>query len=152
MGEVRSRSGQWSKSCAIRLQTVETSKEAFFAQNFPCLCTANDREKVLTSEICSYLAQVKVKVRSKRSQTKILKWVVWRFHGPFWTKNSIVDSHSYFIIDLIWTQKYEIQFMIRLKISKRSNFHFLQQSQISDAESPQQSNGTISFPVRWVEL
>ena len=42
------------------------------------ICTPNDQAKVLTSEIVSYLAQVKVKVRSEKvTKPKIFKWVVW---------------------------------------------------------------------------
>ena len=41
------------------------------------ICTPKDQAKVLTSEIVSYLAQVKVKVRSEKvTKSKILKCVV----------------------------------------------------------------------------
>ena len=41
------------------------------------ICTPKDRAKVLTSEIVSYLAQVKVKVRSEKvTKSKIFKCVV----------------------------------------------------------------------------
>ena len=56
------------------------------------ICTPKDQAKVLTSEIVSYLAQVKVKVRSEKvTKPKIFKGVISHmFHGPFWTKSSIV--------------------------------------------------------------
>ena len=101
---VRSRSGQRSKSGVFRLQTVVTSNVAFFRPKLS-ICTPKDQAKVLTSEIVSYLAQVKVKVRSEKvTKPKIFKWVVWHmFYGPFWTKNLIVMVILQF--HLIWTKK-----------------------------------------------
>ena len=82
--------------------------------------------KVLTSEIVSYLAQVKVKVRSEKvTKPKIFKWVVWHmFYGPFWTKNSIVTVILQF--DLIWTKKMRksIQGQVK-KVKKGQIFIFL---------------------------
>ena len=72
------------------------------------------------------------------------------FHGPFWTKNSIVTVILQF--NFIWTQKCEIQFMVRSKISKKVKISFFKQRRVFDAKSPQQSNDTISFPVRGLEL
>ena len=118
------------------------------------ICTPKDQAKVPTSEIVSYLAQVKVKVRSEKvTKSKIFKCVVWHmFYGPFWTKNSIVTVILHF--DFIWTKKIEKRFKVRSKkVKKRSNFQnlfFWKQRRVSEAESPQQSNGTISFPVSWL--
>ena len=115
------------------------------------ICTSKDKAKVLTSETISYLAQVKVKVRSEKvTKPKIFKCVVWHmFYGPFWTKNSIVTVILQF--DLIWTKKKcENRFKVRSKMSKKVKFSkliFGKQRHVSEAESPQQSNGTISFPV-----
>ena len=69
------------------------------------ICTPKDQAKVLTSEIVSYLSQVKVMVRSEKvTKPKIFKCVVWHmFYGPFWTKNLIVTVILQF--DLIWTKK-----------------------------------------------
>ena len=115
------------------------------------ICTPKDQAKVLTSEIVSYFAQVKVKVRSEKvTKPKIFKCVVWHmFYGPFWTKNSIVTVILQF--DLIWMKKMRksIQGHVK-KVKKRSNFQNLfswKQRRVSEAEPPQQSNGTISFPV-----
>ena len=118
------------------------------------ICTPKDQAKVPTSEIVSYLAQVKVKVRSEKvTKSKIFKCVVWHmFYGPFWTKNSIVTVILHF--DFIWTKKIEKRFKVRSKeVKKRSNFQnlfFWKQRRVSEAESPHQSNGTISFPVSWL--
>ena len=116
------------------------------------ICTPKDQAKVLTSEIVSYLAQVKVKVRSEKvTKHKIFKCVVWHmFYGPFWTKNSIVTVILQF--DLIWTKKNaKIDSRSGQKGLKRSNFHFFwKQRHVYEAESPQKSNGTISFPVSWL--
>ena len=90
-------------------------KRGIFRPKF-LICTPKDQIKVLTSEIVSYLAQVKVKVRSEKvTKPKNLKWVDWHmFYGPFWTKNSIVTVILQF--DLIWTKKkYENQFKVRSK-------------------------------------
>ena len=83
------------------------------------ICTPKDQAKVLTSEIVSYLAQVKVKVRSEKvTKSKIFKCVVWHmFYGPFWTKNSIVTVILHF--DFIWTKKIENRFKVRSKRSKK---------------------------------
>ena len=83
------------------------------------ICTPKDQAKVLTSEIVSYLAQVKVKVRSEKvTKPKIFKCVVWHmFYGPFWTKNSIVTVILQF--DLIWTKKIENRFKVRSKKAKK---------------------------------
>ena len=115
------------------------------------ICTPKDQAKVLMSEIVSYLAQVKVKVRSEKvTKSKIFKCVVWHmFYGPFWTKNSIVTVILHF--DFIGTKKNRksIQGQVK-KVKKRSNFQnlfFWKQRCVSEAESPQQSNGTISFSV-----
>ena len=52
----------------------------------------------------SYLAQIKVKVRSKRSPNqKYSNESFDTFRGPFWTKNSIVTVNLQF--NFIWTQK-----------------------------------------------
>ena len=85
------------------------------------ICTPKDQAKVLTSEIVSYIAQIKVKVRSEKfTKPKIFKWVVWHmFYGPFWTKNSIVKKGQ---ISIFFKQRHD-----------------------SEPESPQQSNGTTSF-------
>ena len=57
----------------FRLQTVVTSNVAFFRQKLS-ICTPKDQAKILTSEIVSYLAQVKVKVRSEKvTKPKIFK-------------------------------------------------------------------------------
>ena len=70
------------------------------------------------------------------------------FYGLFWTKNSIVRVILQF--DLIWTRKKcENRFRVRSKRSKKVKFSkciFWKQRHVSEAESPQQSNGTISFP------
>ena len=112
------------------------------------ICTPKDQAKVLTSEIISYLAQVKVKVRSEKViKPKIFKWVVWHmFYGPFWTKNLIVTVILQF--DLIWTKKMQKSIQGQVKKAKKGQiFIFWKQRHVSEAESPQQSNGTISFPV-----
>ena len=66
------------------------------------ICTPKDQAKVLTSEIVSYLAQVKVKVRSEKvTKSNIFKCVVWHmFYGPFWTKNLIVTVILHFWLHL----------------------------------------------------
>ena len=68
------------------------------------------------------------------------------FYGPFWTKNSIVTVILQF--DLIWTKKMRksIQGQVK-KVKKGQVFIFWKQRYASEAESPQQSNGTISFLV-----
>ena len=69
------------------------------------------------------------------------------FYGPFCTKNSIVTVILQF--DLIWTKKMRksIQGQVK-KVKNGQIFNFLlKQRHVSEAESPQQSNGTISFPV-----
>ena len=90
------------------------------------ICTPKYQAKVLTSEVVSYLAQVKVKVRSEKvTKPKIFKWVVWHmFYGPFWTKNSIVTVILPF--DLIWTEKMlkSIQGQVK-KVKKGQIFIFL---------------------------
>ena len=71
------------------------------------------------------------------------------FYGPFWTKNSIVTVILHF--DFIWTKKNRKSIQGQVKeVKKRSNFQnlfFWKQRRVSEAESHQQSNGTISFPV-----
>ena len=114
------------------------------------ICTPKDQAKVLTSEIVAYLAQVKVKVRSEKvTKLKIFKWVVWHmFYGLFWTKNLIVTVILQF--DLIWTKKMRKSIQGQVKKVKKGqifNFFFWKQRHAPEAESPQQSNGTISFPV-----
>ena len=113
------------------------------------ICTPKDQAKVLTSEIVSYLAQVKIKVRSEKvTKPKIFKCVVWHmFYGPFWTKNSIVTVILQF--DLIWTKKIRKSIQGQVKKVKKVKFSifFWKQRHVSEAESPQQSDGTISFPV-----
>ena len=87
------------------------------------ICTPKDQAKVLMSEIVSYLAQVKVKVRSEKvTKSKIFKCVVWHmFYGPFWTKNSIFTVILHF--DFIWTKKkIENRFKVRWKRSKKVKF------------------------------
>ena len=67
-----------SKSGVFRLQTVVTSvlKRSIFRPKLS-ICTPKDQAKVLTSEIVSYLAQVKVMVRSEKvTKPKIFKCVV----------------------------------------------------------------------------
>ena len=88
------------------------------------ICTPKDQAKVLTSEIVSYLAQVKLKVRSEKvTKTKIFKWVVWHmFHGSFWTKNSIFTVISQF--DLIWTKKMRKSIQGQVKKIKNVKFSF----------------------------
>ena len=89
------------------------------------ICTPKDQAKVLTSEIVSYLAHVKFKVRSEKvTKSKIFKCVVWHmFYGSFWTKNSIVTVILQF--DLIWTKKKcENRFKVRSKRSKKVKFSF----------------------------
>ena len=117
------------------------------------ICTPKDQAKVLTSEIASYLIQVKVKVRSKKiTKPKIFKCVVWHmFYGPFWTKNSKVTVILQF--DLFWTKKMRKSIQGQVKRVKKGQifnffFFFWKQRHVSEAKSPQQSNGTISFPVR----
>ena len=67
------------------------------------ICTPKDHAKVLSSEIVSYLAQVKVR-SEKVTKPTIFKCVVLHmFYGPFWTKNSIVTVILQF--DFIWTKK-----------------------------------------------
>ena len=114
------------------------------------ICTPNDQAKVLTSEIVSYVAQAKVKVRSEKvTKPKIFKCVVWHmFYGPFWTKNSIVMVILQF--DLIWTKKMRKSIQGQVKNVKKGQIfkmYFFKQRHVSEAESPQPSNGTISFPV-----
>ena len=86
------------------------------------ICTPKDQAKVLTSEIVSYLAQVKVKVRSEKvTKPKIFKCVVWHmFYGPFWTKNSIVTVILQF--DLIWTKKMRKSIQGQVKNFKKGKF------------------------------
>ena len=114
------------------------------------ICTPNDQAKVLTSEIGSYLAQVKVR-SEKVTKSKIFQCVVWHmFYGPFWTKNSIVTVILHFASSE--RKKSKIDLRSGQKSQKRSNFQnffffFWKQRRVSEAESPQQSNGTISFPV-----
>ena len=86
------------------------------------ICTPKDQAKVLTSEIVSYLAQVKVKVRSEKvTKPKIFKSVVWQmFYGPFWTKNSIVTVILQF--DLIWTKKIRKSIQDQVKKVKKVKF------------------------------
>ena len=70
------------------------------------------------------------------------------FYGPFWTKNSIVTVILHF--DFIWTKKNRKSIQGQIKKAKKgkfSKFIFWKQRRVSEAESPQQSNGTISFPV-----
>ena len=116
------------------------------------ICTPKDQAKVLTSEIVSYLAQVKVKVRSEKvTKSKIFKCVVWHmFYGSFWTKNSIFTVILHF--DFIWTKKNRKSIQGQVKKVKKGQifknyFFWKQKRRVSEAESPQQSNGTISFPV-----
>ena len=106
---------------------------------------SKDQAKVLTSEIVTYLAQVKVR-SEKGTKPKIFKWVVWHmFYGPFWTKNSIVTVILQF--DLIWTKKMRKSIQGQVKKVKFSTFIFWKQRHVSEAESPQQSNVIIIFPV-----
>ena len=114
------------------------------------ICTPKDQAKVLTSEIVSYLAQVKVKARSEKvTKPKIFKCVVWHmFYGPFWTKNSIVTVILQF--DLIWTKTNRKSIQGQVKKVKKVKFSksiFWKQRHVSEVESPQESNGTISFPI-----
>ena len=71
------------------------------------------------------------------------------FYGPFWTKNSIVTVILQF--DLIWTKKMRKSIQGQVKKVKKGQifkiYFFWKQRHVSEAESPQQSNGTISFPV-----
>ena len=81
------------------------------------ICTPKDQAKVLTSEIVSYLAQVKVR-SEKVTKPKIFKCVVWHmFYGPFWTKNSLVTVILQF--DLIWTKKMRKSIQGQVKKVKR---------------------------------
>ena len=86
------------------------------------ICTPKYQAKVLTSEILSYLAQIKVKVRSEKvTKPKNFKWVVWHmFYGPFWTKNSIVTVILQF--DWIWTKKMRESIQGQVKKVKRVKF------------------------------
>ena len=114
------------------------------------ICTPKDQAKVLTSEIVSYLAQVKVKVRSEKvTKPKIFKWVVWHMcYGAFWTKNTIVTFILQF--DLIWMKEMRKSIQGQVKKLKKGqifNFFFWKQRHVSEAKSSHQSNGTISFLV-----
>ena len=61
-----------------------------------------------------------------------------------------LDSHGYFTIWLFKRKKMlkSIQGQVK-KVKKGQIFkiYFFENRQVSEAESPQQSNGTISFPV-----
>ena len=72
------------------------------------------------------------------------------FYGPFWTKNSIVPVILQF--DLIWTKKMRKSIQGQVKKVKKGqiSIFFWKQRHVSEAESPQQSNGTIIFPVSWL--
>ena len=71
------------------------------------------------------------------------------FYGPFWTKNSIVTVILQFA--LIWTKKCEKSIQGQVKRVKKGQifkiYFFWKQRHVSEAESPQQSNGTVSVPV-----
>ena len=119
------------------------------------ICTPKDQAKVLTGETVSYLAQVKVKVRSKGHQTQYfqmcpLTHVLWSI------LDKELDSHGYFTIWLnLNEKKCENRFKVRSKMSKKvkfSKFISWKQRHVSEAESPQQSNGTIRFPVSGLQL
>ena len=67
-----------------------------------------------------------------------------------------LDSHGYFTFWLHLNEKNRksIQGQVK-KVKKRSNFQnlfFLKQRRVSEAESPQQSNIIISFPVSGLKL
>ena len=110
------------------------------------ICTPKDQAKVLTSEIVSYFAQVKVKVRSEKvTKPKIFKCVVWHmFYGPFWTKNSIVTVILQF--DLIWTKKMRKSIQGQVKKVKKgqiftiyfleNKYMFLKQNLLSNPMVP----------------
>ena len=112
------------------------------------ICTPKDQAKVLTSEIVSYLAQVRVKVRSEKvTKPKIFKCVVWHVLWSILDKE--LDSHGYFTIwNLIWTKKKRKSIQGQVKKAKKVQFSiFWKQRHVSEVEFPQQSNGSISFPV-----
>ena len=60
-----------------------------------------------------------------------------------------LDIHGYFTIWLNLNEKMRksIQRQVK-KVKKGQIFIFWKQRHVSEAESPQQSNGTISFPVK----
>ena len=61
-----------------------------------------------------------------------------------------LDSHGYFTIWLNLNEKMRKSIQVQVKKVNRvtfSKFYFWKQRHVSEAESPQQSNGTISFPV-----
>ena len=79
------------------------------------ICTPKDQAKVLTSEIVSYLAQVKVKVRSE----KVTKLKIFKCDSH----SHYLDSHSYFTIWLNLNEKNaKIDSRSGQKGQKRSNF------------------------------
>ena len=67
-----------------------------------------------------------------------------------------LDSHDNFTIWLNLNEKKmqkSIQIQGQVKKIKKSNFQnvfFWKQRHVSEVESPQQSNGSISFPVSWL--
>ena len=62
------------------------------------ICTPKDQSNVLTSEIVSYLAQVKVKVRSEKV-TKPKNFQMSRLTHVLWSiLDEELDSHGYFTI------------------------------------------------------
>ena len=69
------------------------------------------------------------------------------FYGPFWTKNSIVTVILQF--DLIWTKKMRKSIQGQVKKAKKGQiFIFFENKDMFLKQNlPQQSNGTISFPV-----
>ena len=68
------------------------------------------------------------------------------FYVPFWTKNSIVTVILQF--DLISTKNMRKSIQGQVKKVKKVKFSLKKkQRHVSEAESPQPSNGTISFPV-----
>ena len=59
-----------------------------------------------------------------------------------------LDSHGYFTIWLNLNEKMRKSIQGQVKKVKKIKFSiFSKQRHVSGAESPQQSNGTISFPV-----
>ena len=62
-----------------------------------------------------------------------------------------LDSHGYFTIWLNLNEKMRKSIQGQVKKVKKVKFSFFwKQRHVSEAESPQQSNGTISFPVSWL--